>query len=448
VTSQEASVGKTAAAQAEFSPTYKWYALGILFSVYVFNFIDRQILSILQESIKQDLGLFDWQLGMIGGIAFALFYATLGIPIARLADKHSRKTIIAIALATWSLMTVLCGTVTNFIGLMLARIGVAVGEAGASPPSHSLISDYFEPEKRATALSIYALGIPIGVMFGYLAGGFINQFFGWRLAFMAVGLPGLLLAVFVYFFLREPPRGMSEQRTEEGAQDAPDIKQVAQTLWASKSFRHLSIAAGLHAFVGYGFGQWIPSFFFRVHEMSSGELVTYLAPLSGIVGGLSTYLGGYLSDRFGQKDKRWYMWIPAIGIIVPLPFTIAAMLVGSPYAALGLYIIPVLMGSFYLGPTFAMTQGLVDLRMRAVASSILLFILNLIGLGLGPLIVGIMSDLLTPAYGINALRYALVISLVANIWSAIHYMFAAKTLSSDLDRVAAQNGTATYQRLA
>ncbi len=423
-------------AEQEFSESYKWFALGLLLVVYIFNFIDRQILSVLQESIKHDLDLTDGQLGLISGVAFALFYATLGIPIARYADKARRTWIIAAALATWSMMTALCGAAVNFATLALARIGVGIGEAGCSPPAHSLISDYFGPEQRATALSIYALGIPIGVMFGYLAGGWINEFFGWRMAFVAVGAPGVFLAILVFLFLREPPRGMAEAQRIAAAAEAPPVRDVFDTLWRSKSFRHLSIAAALHAFLGYGLGQWLPSFFIRSHGMSTGELGTYLGLIAGFAGGLGTFLGGYLSDRFGQEDKRWYMWIPAIGMIVPMPLMIASFLVDSPYTALMFYIIPSLMGAFYLGPTFAMTQGLVGIRMRAVAASILLFILNLIGLGLGPYLIGELSDLLKPAYENESLRYALLFSTVAYLWSSLHYLIAARTINQDLARVA------------
>ncbi len=435
------AVGTAAPSKEGFSEGYKWFALGLLLLVYIFNFIDRQILAILQEGIKEDLGLSDTQLGLIGGIAFAMFYATLGIPIARLADKTRRTWIIAVSLAVWSAMTALCGAAVNFATLALARIGVAVGEAGCSPPAHSLISDYFKPEQRATALGIYALGIPIGVMIGYLAGGWINEFFGWRNAFLAVGLPGVALAVVVFLFLREPPRGMAEQRTGAEEKEAPPIPEVFASLWCSKSFRHLSLAAALHAFLGYGLGQWLPSFFIRIHGMSTGELSIYLGLMAGLAGGLGTFLGGYLSDRYGKNDKRWYMWIPAIGMLAPAPLIAFAFLVNNPYVAFALYVLPAIMGSFYLGPTFSMTQGLVDIRMRAVAASILLFILNLIGLGMGPLFVGMLSDLLEPSFGIQSLRYALLIVILANVWSAIHYFIAARTIREDLDRVAKETGS-------
>lgn len=434
------ATAETAEAAAAVSGNYKWYALGVLMLVYIFNFVDRQILAILQESIKNDLDLSDSQLGLIGGFAFALFYATLGIPIARLADRYSRAKIIALALATWSAMTALCGMANSFATLALARIGVGVGEAGCSPPAHSLISDFFEQERRATALSIYALGIPIGVMFGYLAGGWINEFFGWRIAFMVVGLPGVLLAVFVYFFLREPPRGMSEKQIEATAEQ-PAMMDVFHVLWSRRSFRHMSIAAGLHAFVGYGAGQWLPSYFQRVHEMPSGELGTWLALLAGIMGGLGTFLGGYLTDKYGVDDKRWYMWIPGLSLVALTPFVVTAMLIDMPRVALLIYAIPAMIGSFYLGPTFSMTQSLVSVRMRAVAAAVLLFILNLIGLGAGPALVGFMSDLLEPTFGIQALRYALLIAFMANLWSALHYFIAAKYIREDL--IAAQASSST-----
>jgi predicted MFS family arabinose efflux permease len=412
---------------------YEWYALGILFVVYVFNFIDRQIVSILQEPIKRDLGLSDAQLGLLTGFAFAVFYATLGIPIARLADRTSRSKVIAIALLVWSLMTSLCGAARSFATLLLFRIGVGVGEAGCSPPAHSLISDYFPANKRATALGIYSTGIYVGVMFGYLAGGWINEFFGWRRAFMAVGLPGALFSVVVFFTLREPPRGLSDGRAaRSGAVKALPLGDVFRLLWSQRSFRHLSFGAALHAFVSYGAGGWLPPFFMRVHGMSSGEVGTWLGLIAGIIGGAGTFAGGWAADRLGARDRRWYCWVCVISLIVHAPLSIAGYLAGNPYLALGLYLIPAFMGPVYNAPNFAMTQGLVPLGMRAAAAAVLLFVINLIGMGLGPAFVGWVSDLLEPSVGIQSLRYALLMSTAFNLWSAVHYLLAARTLREEL----------------
>ena len=412
-----------------FTPAYRKYVLGILLVVYVFNFIDRQILSILMEPIKQDLKLSDSQLGLLSGIAFAIFYATLGVPIARYADRNSRVKVISVSLAAWSLMTAVCGLAQNFWQLLIARIGVGVGEAGCSPPSHSLISDYFAPETRATALSIYSLGIPIGVMIGYLAGGWLVHFFDWRTAFIVVGLPGVIMAVIVRMTVTEAPRGNSEA-IRHGGQLAT-FREVVTYLWARRSFRHISIAGGLHAFVGYGIGNWIPAFLARTYQMGSAEIGTYLALIAGIVGGLGTFAGGYLCDRFGQQDRRLYVWIPAATLVIIVPLTILALMAGDKYSALLLYILPTFLSPFYLGPTFAVVQGMAQVRMRAIAAAILLFILNLIGMGLGPLLVGALSDYLKPQFGVDSLRYAMIAAVLVNLWAGLHYFLAAKTVRED-----------------
>jgi MFS family permease len=419
-----------------WSDAYKRYALGVLFVVYVFNFIDRQIVSILQEPIKRDLGLSDAQLGLLTGFAFAVFYATLGIPIARLADRTARTKVIAAALLVWSVMTSLCGTAKSFTTLLLFRIGVGVGEAGCSPPAHSLISDYFPAKKRATALGIYSSGIYVGVMFGYLAGGWINEFFGWRQAFVVVGLPGALFSIVVFFTLREPPRGLSDGRavaaTGAGAAKGPGLADVFRLLWSQRSFRHLSFGAALHAFVSYGAGGWLPPFFMRIHGMSSGEVGTWLGLMAGIVGAAGTFAGGWAADRLGVRDRRWSCWVCVISLVVHAPLMTAAVLAGNPYVALGFYVIPAFMGPVYNAPNFAMTQGLVPLRMRAAAAAVLLFVINLIGMGLGPAFVGWMSDALEPSAGLQSLRWALLISTAFNLWSAVHYLLAARSLRQDL----------------
>ena len=425
--------------QKEFSPAYRNYALGILFVGYIVNFVDRSILSLLLEPIKLELSLTDSQLGLLGGLAFALFYTFLGIPIAALADRRSRVKILAVSMVIWSAMTALCGLAINFWTLLLARIGVGVGEAGASPPSHSLISDYVPIEQRATALSIYALGIPFGTMIGSYVGGWGADTIGWRNTFFLVGLPGIFVAMVILFTLREPPRGMSDgklsaaQAPKAASPEAPAVKEVLNFLWGKVSFRHLAFAAGLHAFVSYGAGTWNAPFFIRIHEMSSTDLGAALALVAGI-GAIGTFGGGYLSDKLSERtgDKRWYFWVPGIATAVMVPFQLVAYLYDGTVAAIASLCLVGILGSAYLGPSFAMTQALVSLRMRAVASAILLFVLNLIGMGLGPYFIGILSDVLNPTFGYESIRYALCVAVLVNLWAGIHYFLGARTVRGDL----------------
>ncbi|MDP4639970.1 MAG: MFS transporter [Pseudomonadales bacterium] len=413
-----------------FSPAARRYALSVLVVVYTFNFIDRQILSILMEPIKADLGLSDTQLGLLTGFAFALFYATLGIPIARLADKGNRRNLIAGALTIWSAMTAMSGLAQNFWHLLIARIGVGIGEAGCSPPAHSIISDYYPAEKRATALGIYSLGIPVGILFGFLAGGWLNQFFGWRVAFFVVGVPGIILAILVKLSLREPIRGMSEGRADTAPH--PTVKETFTFLWSKRSFRHLAFGGGLTAFVGYGVVTWVPSFLIRSYGMQTGEVGTYLGLILGIPGGIGIVLGGWMADRYGSRDTRWYLWIVTVALLLGVPFSLGIYLTDSAGMALLFLCIPVLLGNFYQATTFSQTQGLVPLRMRAVAAAVLLFILNIIGLGAGPQAIGLLSDFLEPSYGQESLRYSLLILSFVNVWAAYHYYLAGKYLKQDL----------------
>jgi predicted MFS family arabinose efflux permease len=413
-----------------FSPAVRNYALSVLVVVYTFNFIDRQILSILMEPIKADLNLSDTALGMLTGFAFALFYATLGIPIARYADRNNRRNLISLALVIWSGMTALCGFAQNFWQLLIARIGVGIGEAGCSPPSHSMIADYFPTENRATALGIYSLGIPFGILFGFVAGGWLNEFFGWRIAFFVVGIPGLFLALIVRFTLREPPRGMAEGRVDSGEQ--PSITETFRYLWSKRTFRHMASGAAVITFVYAGVLTWVPSFLIRSYGMSTGEVGTYLGLILGVPGGVGIVLGGYLADRFGRIDKRWYLWTVPVAQVLALPFSIAVFMSDSAIASLLFLIIPVMIGNFYQATTFSQTQGLVTLRMRSVAAAILLFIVSFIGMGLGPQIVGILSDLLQSTYGDDSLRYSLLILSFVNLWGAWHYYEAGKHLGDDL----------------
>jgi predicted MFS family arabinose efflux permease len=425
-------------------PAYRWYVLGLLTLVYTFNFVDRQVLVILQEQIRDELSLMDWQLGLLSGLAFAVFYSVLGLPIAHLSENVGRKRVIAVALAFWSAMTALSGTAQSYAQLLLMRIGVGVGEAGGSPPSHSIISDIFPQRRRALALSIFSMGVYFGYLVAYSIGGWVAEDLGWRMTFVVVGLPGILLALIVAATVKEPPRGFAE-RLEAGTGDRPLAVEHAQRpgfgetlrlLWSRPSFRHLSLACSLHSMVGYGVGNFVPSFVMRAHGMPVGELGWRLALITGLGGAAGVALGGWLADRLARGNPNWYVWISALSLAVTLPLTLLAFLaptIGSMFPA---YIPYVLMAAMWLGPSIAVTHSLVGLRQRAVASAALFFILNLIGLGLGPLTVGTLSDLLRPHHGdADGLRYAIVIvALAANIWAIAHYLLAARTLQRDIGR--------------
>ena len=410
----------------------RYYALGLLTVVYTFNFVDRQLLSILQESIKADLLLSDQQLGLLTGFAFALFYTLAGIPIARYADRNNRRNVVAIAIALWSFMTAISGLVQNYLQLLLARIGVGVGEAGGSPPAHSMISDIFPPERRASALAFYSMGINFGILFGFLAGGWLNEFFDWRVAFFVVGAPGIVVALFVRYTLREPIRGLMEDR-QDVATDTP-FPEVLKLLWSRLSFRHLAIGGALNAFAGYSSSNWTASFMIRSHDMSTGELGTWLALIMGVGGAIGVFWGSYIAERLAKFDVRWYMWMPTITGMICVPFMIATYVVEGAYTALIVSIVPGILFNVYLGNSLAMTHALVGLRMRAVASAILFFLINLIGMGLGPWGVGLLSDMLSAELGNESLRYAMLYLLPAAMgWSAVHFLLASRTLRKDLE---------------
>lgn len=422
----------TESAQPVYSNKYRAYVLLILTGVYTFNFIDRQILVILQESIKSELGLTDTQLGMLTGLTFALFYVTLGIPIARLADKSNRRNIVAASLAVWSLMTALSGFAANFIQLLLARVGVGVGEAGGSPPAHSMISDYFPPERRATALSIYSIGIYIGILIGYLAGGWIDQFFGWRMALLALGIPGVIYALILLFTVKEPPKGHSDLVHQK---DLPENSfwEVIRILMAKKTFVFVALGCGIHTFANYGVGNFFAPFLARVHGMPVGQIGTWLGITTGFGGMIGTFLGGYLGDRLSHRDMRWYLWLPVIAEIINFFPSIGAFFSGNISFVLFCYFLTALFTAVYLGPSIAVTHNLIDARKRALASAILFFVLNLIGLGFGPIIIGYISDVLTPQYGSESLRYAFCFTFFTGTVAMILFYMASRSYPADLE---------------
>lgn len=419
---------------------YIHYVVGILTVVYIFNFMDRQILSILMQPIKLEMQLSDTQLGFLSGVAFALFYATLGIPIARLADQYSRVNLITICLSIWSFMTALSGMATNFMQLLAARIGVGIGEAGGGPSSHSLIADYVKVENRSTALGVFALGVPIGLMVGFQVGGWLEQNYGWRVAFLAAGVPGLLLAILFRLTVHEPKRGHSQSEAQIVHADQPSIKQVSRHMRGISTFRMLCLACALHAFAGYGLIQWLPSFLSRSHHMTSGDIGFWLAVTIGAGGALGSAGGGYLADRFAKKDLRWQLWLPGVGGFLGAPLAFGILLPASTDTVMFFVFLHSIAVNAYLGPSFAVTQTLSPVRMRALASALLLFMINIIGLGLGPQIVGILSDQLAFAYGQESLRYAILIGCMVYIGAALFFALAARAAREDYRQAAVLAG--------
>ncbi len=416
----------------DYSPAYQRFVLVMLTIVYAFNFIDRQILVILQEPIKAEMGLSDTQLGLLSGFTFAVIYVTAGIPIAYWADRGNRRNIVSLALAVWSGMTAISGFAQNYLQLLLARLGVGLGEAGGSPPAHSMISDYFPPEQRASALSFYSSGIYIGIIFGFLFGGVIAEAFGWRAAFLVVGIPGVLFALVLRLTVREPLRGRGDSAQSAG--DKPTFTETLAFLKELRSFRYLALGCAFTAFTSYGNGNFFPSFLIRNHGLSLSEVGMLLALVSGVCGAIGTFLGGYLGDRYGTQDKRWYLWIPLLGVTASLPPYLYVLLTDNTSLAMFALVIASLTNTLYLGPCIALSHALVPPAMRALTSAVLLFVLNMIGLGMGPFFTGLSSDLLQPVFQENNLRYAMVITTMMKLVSAAMFFLAARHLLEDLSR--------------
>ena len=458
--------GRTATPGTALGPGFKSWALFLLLVIYTSNFIDRQIIGTLAQAIKVDLKLTDQDIGMVSGIAFAVLYSILGIPIARLAERRSRTTIIAVSLALWSAFTAACGLATSFIQLFALRVGVGIGEAGCSPSAQSLISDYFPPKVRSTALSIYSLGIPLGSLFGAVLGGRIAQTYGWRAAFVIVGLPGLLLAALCRLTLKEPVRGSyDDPAAETGA--PPRFGEVLRRLFAARSFPHVAFGASLGSFAGYGIA------FFAVPFLLRGPFHLDIATAGGsygIVGGLAAavgvFLGGAVTDLIGRLSPRAYAIVPGLGFLCCAPLYVWAFQQADLISLASIAIAPLILQYLYLGPTFALTHNLVEPRMRATATALLFLPINLIGLGLGPTFVGWLSDRMAQqnfvhvgdfkalcpggaaakgadavltqachAASFDGVKWAIVITAGAVFtWAGLHYLLAARTVKRDLAR--------------
>lgn len=405
------------------------YVLFILVVVYTFNFIDRQIIGILAVPIKADLGLTDTQLGLLGGLAFALFYTGLGIPVAMLADRFSRTWIMTAALAIWSAMTAASGLATSFTQLFLARLGVGVGEAGGVAPAYSLISDFFPSGQRARALSIYSFGIPIGSAIGIVFGGIIASLISWRYAFFIVGLAGIIIAPIFRLTIKEPPRGQYDRQRNDTK--APGLKLILSTLMAKPSFWLLSLGASFSSMMGYGVFFWLPSFFVRSFHLTLLNASLFYGAVLLIGGIAGIWVGGWLGDRFGQNQRSQYARIPAIAFIATVPFYILAILSPTLSLTFVVLLVPTALGLAWLGPVISAIQHLVPPNMRATASAIFLFINNLIGIGLGTYAIGFLSDALQAQFGDESLRYSILAGTGFYIVAAALFFQAARWLDQD-----------------
>lgn len=406
--------------------------LWLLLVVYVFNFLDRQIVNILAEPIAKDLKLSDTQIGLMTGLAFAVFYTVLGLPIARYADRPTtyRGRLIAVALTIWSGMTALCGFAQNYAQLLLARIGVGVGEAGCTPAAHSLIAGRVPPERRASALAFYAMGIPIGSLLGMAIGGYLADSIGWRKAFIFVGLPGVLLALIVALVLRD------DRSVSTATRSAPRLStwEALRAIFTSRAYILLLLAGSGASFLSYGKGTWTTIFFQRSHGMSTADVGWWFGVFGGLAGVLGTWLGGWCADRFGREDRRRIMATPAIGMVIAAPIAFSAYFMTDWRLSLLLLMVPTVFNSLYYGPCYSSAQGLVPLQARAMSSAVLLFCQNLVGLGLGPLFFGWLSDLLKPEYGTDSVRYVLFGAAWLGLVPAFFFWRCGLRLNDELDR--------------
>jgi len=417
---------------SERTSRYSWYVLAVLLCVYSVNWMDRYVLIILLEPIKRDLKLSDTALGLLSGFVFATIYSLAGIPIARLADRTVRRTVIATGLAVWSVMTTLSGLAASFAQLVAARFGVALGESACSPAASSLIADYFPAERRATAFAIYGVGITIGMALGLAVGGWANELYGWRAAFFVAGLPGLALALVLRLTVREPIRGQAEPVAMDHAQYS--AAQTVRTILSCKSFLAYTVGLGLFSFSGNAFETWTPVYLIRAYHLGTGALGSWLGSLEAVSGLIGTVAGGLVADRLGRRDPRWYLWMPATAaaMMVPLMFEFLHTRGGVMYL---FYFLTTICSSSYMAPMVAITQQIMPVRLRALATALLYLLLNLIGPGAGPFVAGLLSDRFAPTYGVQGLRLSLTVTLLGAVCGVVLTLWGARALPEDLLRV-------------
>lgn len=414
----------------EAPSAHAYYVLAMLFLVLATSLIDRNILGILLEDIKADLQISDTQLGLLTGPAFAVTNAIAGVPLARLADRWSRRGIVAWGLLAWSVLTAMQGLTRTFGTLLLARIGVGIGEASTGPSAHSMISDYFPLRQRATAISIYTIGGHMGVWLAFLVGGWLSDAYSWRTALVAVGLPGIVLSILFRFTVREPVRGAIEGLVDTG--EAVPIGKLFRVLGGKPTFRHLTMALPLFVCASYVLNIWGPTFLMRVHGLSKSEIGLWFGLILGFAGGVGSIAGGFLSDRLARRDRRWYAWLPAVATLSAVPFYVGFLLSPDPWIALLLLAPMVLLNATSIAPLWAANQAIAPLRMRATAYAIIHLGLSAVSGGLAPLIVGFMNDVLDPKFGQEAIRYSLFLIVITNVWGAFHAFMVARRLPGDL----------------
>ena len=434
----------------ELSAAYRRYAMFLLLLICIINYLDRQVVYILGEPIKTELGLADWQLGLLSGLAFGLLYTFLGLPIARLAERSNRPLIIAAATGVWSIFTVLCAYVTSFNQLLLARVGVGVGEAGCTPPAHSLIVDTAPPDKRSSALAFYGMGPPLGGLLGMAFGGLIADAYGWRTAFLLAGAPGLAFAVLAALTLVEPRKRLA-QATAQVREKAPSLIVTLKFLWSKESYRFMACAQVLKVFIQLGYAPFLASFYLRNHALeleanaaslgasfgydlgAIGLLGLVLGLSNGLAGAIGVWFGGFMADRFGTRDARNLVRIPALAAIAGIPVFVAAMLVDSAIVSLLLISAHGFIASIWYGPAFAAAYSISPGNMRATNSALLLFLANLFGLGLAPLGVGVISDVLGADMGAgDGLRWALIVLSMIGFVTAWLFWRCGRTLREDM----------------
>jgi MFS family permease len=431
----------TTSAPAKASAGYSYFVVWFLAIVYTLNFLDRQIVSILGKQISAELHLSKTEFGLLGGTSFALLYTTCGIGVAYLADRVSRKWIIGLACAIWSLFTALCGTAQNFTQILLYRMGVGFGEAGGSPPSYSLISDYFPPERRGMALAIYSLGVPVGSMLGAFLGGKLALAYGWRTAFFVVGAPGVILAILMLILVREPKRGGLDVFMDGATEHppAPPILAAIASFFANRTLVLTAVSSAMSAFVGYAGLVWNPQFLEGVKGMAAADVATYYALALGATGIVGTVVSGWLADKLGQKDRRWFAWIPAIAFALSIPFWFGILWAPTWQIAMLFLLGPMLMNQAYLAPALTVAQNAVAPAQRTMTGAILLFVLNLVGLGVGPVYVGWIADRMEPAHGEQALAYGYAAVIPFVVLTVVAHLAASVSISRD-KRLAAALG--------
>lgn len=403
---------------------YLWWLMAVLLMVNIVNFVDRQSVFILAEDIKRDLSLSDTHIGLLGGLAFAVVYSTLGIPLARIAEMYGRTRVLSLLLVIWSALTALGGLAQNFLQLAATRLGVAAGEAGSTPAAHSLISSYFPEARRGFVLAVFSLGVPLGTMIGLVLAGWISQVASWRVAMFALGLPGILLALLLVLTIREPAVQIEKVRQQR-------LGQTLRALWKRPSFRQMAYGQAVYSMGANAAIVFAPAFLMRTYNLDTASAGLSLGLVYGVVGVAGTLVGGIMGDRFGKKDARWRLWLPGLVLVAAMPLTLGAWFAADATTSVALIAGTKFANLFYFGPIFVALHSIAPVHARGTASAVLLFFNSLIGVSLGPLITGAASDWMEPAFGAMSLRYALCFVVLTQIWAAVHFFLAARTIRAD-----------------